>query len=127
MKSLCLMLQFSMPWTHAGAVAELGWEEVDAAEHQWPGSPHGEGGTTNQSPLSNSRAIPAPLPREGSQGRQNFKYFGVILFYISGSKNWFLVWSGAFQAVRALPALSSQGGGRDKMEEGKEPVDPLLT
>lgn len=63
---------------HAGAAAELTWEEADVAEHQWPGR---GGGHTNQPPLSNSRAVPAPLPREGSQGRQNFKYFGVILFY----------------------------------------------
>lgn len=44
-------------------------------------SPPPGAGITNQPPLANSRAIPAPIPREGSQGRQNFKYFGVILFY----------------------------------------------
>lgn len=28
-----------------------------------------------------------------------------ILFYISGGKNWFLVWSNAFQVVTSLPQL----------------------
>lgn len=37
-------------------------------------------GITDQPPLSDLRAVWAPLPREGSQGRQDFKYFGVILF-----------------------------------------------
>ena len=28
-----------------------------------------------------------------------------ILFYISGGKNWFLVWSNAFQVITSLPQL----------------------
>jgi hypothetical protein len=72
----------------------------------------GNGRSEDQPPLGNFGTI--PTISRGKQPRRAelqilWGYF--ILFYISGGKNWFLVWSDVFQVVTSLPAPSSKGSG----------------
>lgn len=62
-----------------------------------------------------------PSGKAAKAGRT--KCFGVIfilfLFYISGGKNWFLVWSNTFQVVTSLPSSCHSGWSQDGEEEGE--------
>lgn len=106
-------------------MGRLGWEDTDSTEHQWPVvlRPLERVGIADQRPLSDPRAVPALLSRESSQGRQNFKFFRVILFYFILHK-WKqklvsrVVWSFPSSQSASSPLFMRWGWDKMKSEPG---------
>lgn len=57
-----------------------------------------------------SRFQPSPQERQPRRAALQMLSGYFILFYISGDKNWFLMWSYAFQVATSLPAPATLGG-----------------
>lgn len=57
-----------------------------------------------------SRIQPSPQGRQPRRAALQMLSGYFILFYISGDKNWFLMWSYAFQVATSLPAPATLGG-----------------
>lgn len=74
-----------------------------------------------------SRFQPSPQGRQPRRAELQMLSGYFILFYISGDKNWFLMWSYAFQVITSLPAPATLGGVCREKEGRVVPQRVLLT